>query len=232
MSAMLSVVQQDRVHVFADAAFYAPDTGVLTGIGPKIWPVHGIHAVFTSRGDAAAFPMLDGILREIKLTRFDDLVWLLPHVFEDLHNRLSGQTCEVMVAGFSAARNRPEVYWWCNHKGWDGLEPGNVYRLEGVSQFGLDRDDLPSAHEFKPADAVSAFQKGREHLNDLHCGESGVPFMAHSIGGGVMHVELTADGCSGSWLHTWVDVVGEPIDPFAVTHDDGSTFDDGATYAA
>ncbi|MCM2399429.1 hypothetical protein NBH19_25415 [Rhizobium sp. S95] len=213
MSGMLSVVQKDRIHLVADAAFYDPDTGILTGIGPKIWPFPKINAAFSSRGSALSFPLFRHLLEAIELATFDDFVSVAPDAFQSLYSMLGAETCEVMVAGFSTARDRPEVYWWCNHKGWDGLEPGNVYRLEGVSQFGLDRDDLPSAEAFTPTDAVSAFQKGREHLSDLHCGAADVPFMAHAIGGGVLHIELTADGCNGSWLHEWPDVIGEKIDP-------------------
>lgn len=219
MSAILAVIQKDRVHVMADGAFYDPGTGVLTGADCKVRAIPGVNAVYSSRGTEAAFPLFEQVCREFDFATFDDVVSALPGALE-AHDALLAEIgaagSEVVVAGWSEARNRPEVYARQSHREDTSLQRGVCYKWDaGMIAFGVELEGLPDPADFVPDDAIAAFQRGREVACDLHCGEHETPNIGYSIGGGIFHIEIGPDGHhAGSILHYWPDVIGEPIDPF------------------
>lgn len=222
MSAILAVIQNDKVHLLADGAFYDPDSGVLTDVECKVRAVPGLNAVYSSRGISLAFELFEVCCRRFDFQTFDELVAALPTVLNAHDTALQSIGhigSEIVVAGWSESRGRGEVYARQSHTD-DNLQMqrGLCYRwVEGRIAFGIDFNDLPKHEAFVPGDAVEAFQLGRKTLVDLHCGESSVPNMGYAIGGAISHIEIGPDGYnSGGILHHWPDLIGEPIDPFRV----------------
>ena len=217
MSAMAAIIKDDRIHVLSDAVFYDSDTGVVAGFDMKIWPVARLNAVFSSRGIKLASSVFSAICSRMDFETFDDLAALLPDVMETFDAHMGGNAAEIMVAGFSESRQRPEVYVWISHAGGgDDLHRKTVYFfLEGCIQFGLCLEQWPTASEFEPErDALPIFEGARRRVMDLQCGQAAQEVLGHSIGGALCHVELTATSATGKILHRWPDRIGERIDPF------------------
>ena len=212
MSAIAAIVKDDRIHLLSDAAFYDWRDGVLLKIAPKIWPVPGLNAAFMTRGPARAFSAFSDLCAAMEFEAFDQLLAVAPDMFVALGRVMEGEGFEILVAGFSESSGEPVALFYCTNQGYEEIEPGIVYRLGGVSQFGLDGGDFPAASDFEPAvHALPAFEKARRHVEDISCGQAESPVIGHAVGGGVLHIELTTNGCSGGWLHMWEDVVGERI---------------------
>ncbi|MCP2154933.1 UNVERIFIED_ORG: hypothetical protein J2S29_001267 [Rhizobium sp. SLBN-170] len=221
MSAIAAVITDDRVHLLADGAFYDPDTGVLAGIECKVRKIPNVPAVYSSRGAAIAFTIFENICEASQFRTFDELVAALPALLNlhDSYLRLFGKEgSEIVVAGWSESRNRSEIYARQSHSDTDQLARAECYKwTEGRVCFGVDWEDIPEPEDFSPDGAVHAFQRFRETPNDLHCGESEKPYMGYSVGGGVYHCSVTADGVGEiTTVHEWPeDKVGEKIQPLA-----------------
>ncbi len=217
MSAVAAIIQPACIHVFADAAFYEHESGILTDFGMKIWPIGGLNAVFSSRGRRIAFPVFKALCDEMNPETFDDLKAALPALFAAYDDMMDGAAGEIFIAGWSEANGRPEVLWRATHAQYagDGLKPGNSYLwTEGRIAFGFGADLLPLPEAFTEEAVVAAFEEGRRCPNDLTCGEAGKPVMGYSIGGCIQHVAIGTGAMTSQALHEWPDEIGETIDPF------------------
>ncbi len=220
MSAIAAAITHDHVHLLADGAFYDPDTGIVTELECKVRNIPNVPAVYSSRGAAIAFPIFERICDNSQFRKFDEMVAVLPALLNlhDSYLKLFGkQGSEIVVVGWSESRNRGEIYARQSHSDNAAMARGECYKwTEGRVSFGVDWEMLPAPEEFTPAGAVVAFERGRWEQNDLHCGERDEPNMGYSVGGGVHHCSVTADGVSFvSKVHEWPeDKVGEKIQPF------------------
>lgn len=221
MSAIAAVITDDSVHLLADGAFYDPDTGLVTGLECKVRKIPNVPAVYSSRGAAVAFPIFENICENSQFRKFDEVVAVLPALL-NLHdsylNLFGKKGSEIVVAGWSESRNRGEVYARQSHSDDAPMARGECYKwTEGRVSFGVDLETLPVPEEFEPVRAVESFQRFREALYDLHCGARAEPNMGYSVGGGVYHCAVTAEGTSDvSRVHEWSeDKVGEKIQPLA-----------------
>ncbi|WP_024588155.1 hypothetical protein [Aliihoeflea sp. 2WW] len=216
MSAMAVIFQPEAIHLFTDAAFYDPSTGVLTGAANKVWRVPGVDAVFSSRGVRAAFPFFLELCAARNVHSFDELKACLPSVFLELDEWLAGYTGEILIAGWSESALRAEVLFRANHCDYAdlGLEAGKIYRwTEGRLAFGFDAALLPAPADFTIERVISAFETGRRELLDLSCGEASEPIMAHAIGGFIQHAIIGPNDMSSQTVHQWDDLIGSPIMP-------------------
>ncbi len=215
MSAMLAVIQSDRVHLLADGAFYDPETGILMAVDMKLWPVPRINAVFSSRGVAACFPAFRTACGEFAFSTFDEFLEMLPAIFAVYDDLMQGHKGEIVVVGWSEKRNRGEVLARLTHDKAEGIEPGTILRwTDGIVNFAIELEDLPAAEAFQPADALPAFERIRRTPLDLFCGEGDRVNLGYAVGGVLSHMEIRADGtCAAKNLHYWPDVVGEKISP-------------------
>jgi len=204
----------------ADGAFYDPETGIITGLDCKVRKVPNVPAAYSSRGAAMAFSLFEAICESSQLRKFDELVAVLPALLS-LHdsylNLFGAKGCEMVIVGWSESRNRGEIYARQSHSDTDQLARGECYKwTDGRVCFGVDWQDVPDGNGFTPAGAVQAFQRFRETPHDLHCGERAEPHMGYSVGGGVYHCKVTAEGASDVYtVHEWADTVGETIQPLA-----------------
>ena len=215
MSAILAVIQSDRVHLLADGAFYDPETGILSAVDMKLWPIPRINAVFSSRGIAAGFPAFRMACEVFAFSTFDEFLSLLPAIFAVYDDLMRGHRGEIVIAGWSEDRNRGEVLARVTHCHAEDMEPGNIFRwTDGRVCFGIALDDVPDAEAFSPTGALGAFEAARRTPVDLHCGEGECVNLGYAVGGVLSHIEIRADGtCGGNILHCWPDVVGEKISP-------------------
>lgn len=220
MSAIAAVITEDSVHLLADGAFYDPDTGIVTALECKVRKIPNVPAVYSSRGASIAFPIFESICENSQFRKFDEVVAVLPALL-NLHdsylNLFGKEGSEIVVVGWSESRNRGEIYARQSHSGTDQLARGECYKwTEGRVSFGVDWEALPTPNSFTPTGAVEAFQRFRETPHDLHCGGREEPNMGYSVGGGIYHCAVTADGAGDvSKVHEWAeDKVGEQIKPF------------------
>lgn len=227
MSAIAAVIQPNAVHILADGAFYNPETGLVTDLECKVRKIPNVPAAYSSRGAAIAFPLFDQICEASQFRKFDEVVAVLPALL-DLHDaylKLFGKEgSEIVVVGWSESRNRGEIYARQSHSDNDALVRGECYKwTEGRVSFGVDWQNIPGSEEFEAIKVVPEFQRCRETLTDLNCGERDVANMGHSIGGGVYHCAITKDGAGKiAAVHEWPeDKVGERIRPLMIAAPDG-----------
>jgi len=220
VSAIAAVIQSDAVHILADGAFYDPATGIVTALDRKVRTIPNVSAAYSSRGAAIAFPLFEAICETHQFRKFDEVVTVLPALL-NLHdsylNLFGAEGCEMVIVGWSESRKRGEIYARQSHSDTNQLVRGECYKwTEGRVCFGVDWKDVPDGDGFTPAGTVQAFQRFRETPHDLHCGEREEPHMGYSVGGGVYHCAVTAEGASDvATVHEWPDMVGATIQPLA-----------------
>lgn len=240
MSAFISLVRDDVIEVCSDGALYLPN-GRLGFVKQKIATLPEVPAAVFGRGADAIVGTLahmTAILSPLHALAgrgaFDDLLKrteleLAPKIrakIEEAGGVPETGHSEIMLAGFSEAagpmvaamRTFPQAV-----SGDEILEPWKLYRLPqiwfagpniadkmqamGVTLDGLRRDGL-EPH------AVDLMQAMRE-VKDINPTAPHLPPI-FGVGGHLQHVRITRDGAESRILHTWPDVIGEPIDPFRV----------------
>lgn len=210
MSAMAAVIKGEEIHIFADAAFYDYETGVLTAIHPKIWQIPHINGAFVSRGCGRAFFALQEVLALEEWYSWDQLKASLPVVWDCFDKLMDGDEGDVMLAGFSDEHNRPEILYRTTGEAYEHFQPGHTYiYTEGFTSFGCDMalGDDPCQQ------AIEAFEKARNEKYDISFGRTDRPVMAHAIGGRLQHAVLNRTGCTVETLLKWPDEVGRTIQP-------------------
>lgn len=164
MTAINALVRCDRVHVVTDGAVYQPD-GTVVGSLQKVYILAHADAVLAYRGPTYIGPTLYGCLNGSNLTGFDDLLSkLMPAVLYTLdslagldqgavaeaNGRLDLRRADVVVAGWSRARGRGEIYKldtaaeeWCVEPQAEGfIMPGdNLALVERLEAHGWDLAD-------------------------------------------------------------------------------------------
>lgn len=207
---MAAVIKGDEIHLFADAAFYDYETGILTAIHPKIWQIPHINGAFVSRGCGCAFLILQELLSLEEWSSWDELKASLPLVWACFDKLMGDDEGDVMLAGFSDEHSRPEILYRTTGEAYENFQPGHTYiYTEGFTSFGcnMERGDNPSQQ------AIEAFEKARNEKYDISFGRAQKPVMAHAIGGRLQRAVLTRTGSTAATLLKWPDEVGKLIRP-------------------
>lgn len=239
MTAFIIGPYADRVEILSDGANYTPD-GVVLGTCYKVYSSDILPLAVVGSGAVSEIALMAGmILMAADATgSVDGALALLAGALSEIGESPNLDTGLRIAIGAISESNGPVCYVFSTFN-----EPGSA-----VGAFNLRRMSRVFAQGCPPTgeDLVSYGRMSIEHglerdavfmLDAMRRQKMVNPAAPHrepihSVGG---HVDLTvvrADGITSKRLHEWPDVIGQPIDPFAVTHDDGSTFDDGSTYAA
>ncbi|KQX42410.1 hypothetical protein ASD04_00095 [Devosia sp. Root436] len=223
MSVATATIRRNRIVLLTDAAVYRSD-GVLVDTRRKVRPVPGCEgAAFTSRGVIGAIDMFAAACSHHPARDFDALVEGLDQIWTDFDKLMSelmaGATCEIIIAGWSRARQRGEVLYRATHANnmVQGGQKGTTYLFTGPGHFafGADESLMGDVDDFDPrSDGLRAVNAARKELFDLSCGEASEPVMGHSIGGWLDATTIGADRrVKTETIHTWPDRIGSKINP-------------------
>lgn len=217
MTAINALVRRDRVHVMTDGAVFLPE-GEVIGSMQKAYILAQADAVLAVRGPIFIGPALYGALNGSSLTGFDDLLSkLIPAVRHSLDSlelfdpdavaaasaRLDLRRADVVVAGWSRARGRGEIYkldtsaeeWRVEPQGDGFIMPGDnpalVARLE--------------AHGWNLADERQDERRLLELLNHQRAVADILPDGARfaTVGAFAQHTVITADGITTRVVVRW-----------------------------
>ena len=217
MTAMAAIFKPDRAHVLADSATCKLGNGRLHYFEMKIVRIKDIDAVVVIRGVRTCYHSFEMACRETEFDSFDTLLDQLPAMIEHFGLSMFGLEGEVMLVGYSDARQKPVAVFLYDHdRGIEGLERGKLYFFDqGVVSFGFPPGAFPDAESFDvDQHAIPAFEAARQEPFDVSYGcNSGRRTMAHGIGGNVAHVELGRDFLRGDIVAQWPDRIGEKINP-------------------
>lgn len=242
MTAINIVKQRDRVHVITDAAYWRAD-GTVICFGPKMFPLPNLPAVIATRGPTTA--LFEFGLRFSEFKSFDDMVDriedVLPGIYDTCLQQFGEQlgamvNVDLILAGWSAARNKPEAYFIHS-------EPNFCPSEERAAELLADGDVInPDAFELQELTAPVVFaptvlhEKRAEAGFDEYANERDYPTMLghmrkllelqrrevgnwdgvefHAVGGYATIATVTKDGIEQSVFHRWPeDKIGELIQP-------------------
>ncbi|RXF70265.1 hypothetical protein [Hansschlegelia zhihuaiae] len=205
MSAMIGVVQADRVHLLADAAVFPPGSDRLKAVAEKILRVPDVNAVFTARGAGESFGAFMAACSAVGAPDFDSFVDRLPAVLEIYDAAMQPflrQPTELLIAGWSTRRGAPMLLYRAMHDLLPGATAGEVYEVACFTTG--DVGDMPAdLATFTVADGVAAMEKARR---------APAASLGTQIGGFVMHAIVSAEGPPVYHVpHRWPDVIGERL---------------------
>lgn len=207
MSAVMTIVERDAVHVISDAAFY-DENGVLTATMPKVLPVPGANAVFASRGPAIAYLAIMMALDEAEYTDFDSLRRQVEQIAVRCDEILDGLPFELIIAGWSEEHCCGQVLFRQTHDSSShDTQPGIIYLMGERSGFGV-----AIAQRWDREEVLAHFEEARAFPDDITCGRGENPIMGFSVGSKVWHVTVRPDATlEFEILREWNDVDGEKI---------------------
>lgn len=243
MTAINIVKQRNRVHLVTDAAYWGPD-GRIGCFGAKMFPLPNLPAVIATRGPLTA-PFEFGLRFSVAFTSFDDMVDRIEDELPDIYEACLQQFAEelgamanvdLILAGWSAARNRPEAYLIHSAPNFCPLE-------ERVEELLADGDVInPDAFKLQELDGPIVFaptvlhEKRAKAGFDEYANERDYPTMLghmrtllelqrrevgewddvefYAVGGYATITTVTKNGIEQSVFHRWPeDRVGELIKP-------------------
>lgn len=230
----------DRVEILSDGALYS-DEGILLGAVEKVIPSGLVPLAVVGSGLGHEI----GALTEVVLTAaavtgsFDETIRMLSDALAGIASSTNDDTrLRLVAAGISEAYG-PVAYIVSTFSEAGSKIPA-FYLERKFSIFA--QGAYPTPEQFAAYGRPVDLDQGLERDGVFLIGamrEQRIPNPTnpdapptHNIGA---HVDLTVirpEGITSKRLHTWPDIIGQKIDPFSVTHDDGSTFDDGTPYAA
>lgn len=207
MSAVMTLVDRDCIHVISDAAFYDED-GVLTATAPKVLPVPGANAVFASRGPASAYSAILTALEEADYVDFDNLRRQIESIAQRCDELLDGLPFELIVAGWSDEYSCGQVLFRQTHSaGRRDVEAGVTYLMGDRAGFGV-----AIAHAWDRDEVLMRFEDARAFSDDIACGRGDNPIMGFSVGGYVWHAVIRPETAPAfEIMREWPDVIGEKI---------------------
>lgn len=221
MSAYFSLVYGDRIELLTDGAIYN-DKGVLLGVAEKVYRSSRWPLAMTSRG--VCFWNAFGQYLDIvggAVSSVDELICRLQCYLDHRREKGSPQAFEILIAAF--VESGPVNLYFSSDPLIEGVDPwiihqvgpefggGPVFTVDDLKAEGISIASLSSGLEESGADLMELMRKRKG-------GNPSNPFLpdVYGIGG---HVDLTVvrpDGVTSKRLRTWPDVIGQPIDPFAV----------------
>lgn len=243
MTAINIIRQRDRVHVVTDAACWDSE-GIVVGFWPKAFSLPHMPAVIATRGAYVA-PVLLG-WEFARFATFDDLVSGIEDAMPVIHEQVAPtlEQCgvvdlDIVIAGWSAARSRPESYLMRTTTDVYGISPEEAeqasraggYRpeayhlveLEPVTFAPMSTNEQREAAGFDEwleerdeetmrRELVTLLEVERRLLASWSVDGGGVQF--HQVGGWATITTVTATGVGQSVFHRWPeDKVGERITP-------------------
>lgn len=242
MSACNILIKRKSVHILTDGLSYNSD-GVVQGISQKCYAIPTLHAAVSAIGAGAADLIFWHSFSKM-FASFDELVSDLEHRIHEIYDQrreLLEQSefsdCELYIAGWSAARRRPEAYMMRIHSPesqayWDKSAIGTGYsseafklqQLDGVvANPGVEVDDLVAAGLSFDCAADQISEAMSADIDMLHLIEvqrrRKVPLRpgrdAHYwVGGVALLTSIDATGISQRVLHRWgEDRVGSVVTP-------------------
>jgi hypothetical protein len=230
MTAINTVRQSDAVHIISDGAF-CNDDGVILEIGPNAFPLPHFPAAVAIRGATHFLPFL--IYRLCRdCGSFDELLSKIVGAALEVHVSFPmmlgtlgfgnvAPDFDLVVAGWSTARGKPESYIVTSRphepshagKGWQIVDLPEVLIAPPVNELQAKAVGwtVPmSAGEFRPDnDGLKLLEAQRLSAN-LPRKELGSP-RRHSVGGFVQLTTITRQKLQIEILHRWSDKVGQRL---------------------
>lgn len=222
MSAYFSVIYEDRIELLTDGAVYN-DEGVLLEVAEKVYRSSRWPLAMTSRGDLSLLEAFGQYLEIVgaAVASVDELISRLQAYLDGRREKGSPEPFEILIAAFVA--DGPVNLYFSSDPLIEGIEPwvihqvgpefggGPMFTLDDLKAEGISVESLSSGLEENGADLMKLMRKRKG-------GHPTKPFLpdVYGIGG---HVDLTIvrpGGVTTKRLHIWPDVIGQPIDPFAV----------------
>lgn len=227
MSAYVVVQQPDAVHVLTDGLSYAPD-GVVREITEKCFQLGSMPAAVTSRGPAG----LQKIIAEIAEiacsdgASFDVFLDYFPSLMEGVNKAMThdGKAPEfdIIMAGWSALRDRLVVYSWENHERYrTEAAPYELVEITApILMAPVPSDPDLLAAGWNPALQWNAFEPERDGLIIMEAQrrfksterdqvDPGLFF----VGGRVTLTTVTRQGVMQKPLKQFADTIGQKIRP-------------------
>ena len=207
----INIIRTGRaVHIATDAAAY-DETGIVHWFGPKVVTFPHMPAVISVGGTAGLLFQV-GQQIEKRAATFDELVSgdAVTASVANLRERGwieddSGMV--IIVAGWSAARRKPEFYLW---------RPGFPPRLEMWIAPMLIAPNVPIDVRTAAGVVLRSDMDGPPMWRafvDLMELQRRLPEPYSRVGGCVQLTTVTADGISQKILHRWNDRIGDLIKP-------------------
>jgi hypothetical protein len=231
MSAINIFTTPKAVHVVTDGAAYLSD-GTMTAVVQKAHPIAHLRMVLAARGPSILTPLLAEAVQHA-FQSFDEAAEGLGEVVEEAVETYSGLLArcsigagfDLMMAGWSEARDCPEVY------GLSSIgQPGRpAWTLHKSGQVVFSPDDgAPlmkrlephaaklSLHTNDPLDVALLMMEAQRHV----CGVQGGDRPVYGVGAFAQATTVTRDGISSRILRRWADPIGVPLQPIPATHDE------------
>jgi hypothetical protein len=231
MTAINTIRQSHAVHIVSDGAV-CNDDGIILEIGPNAFPLPHIPAAVAIRGATHFVPFL--IYRLCRdCGSFDELLAKIVGAALEVHISFPmmlgtlgfgnvAPDFDLVVAGWSAARGKPESYLVTSRPHEKQSQPGAGYRLVDLpdvliaptiseQQIKAVGWTVPkSADEFKPdRDGLKLLEAQRLSAT-LPNTELGSP-RHYAVGGFVQLTTVSSHGIQIEILHRWPDKVGQRV---------------------
>ncbi len=226
MSALISMVRKDSVALVTDGAIYT-NQGILIEVAEKVWRSDRLPLAISGRGDYDFLRRTAHSLLGLADNRsVDEFIAIVPGFLSVLSEGMKGTggALEIVIAAISESRG-------AFHRGFvtHELDPsippfqlvelprilaaGPALTVDELSAVGIDEQTINDAGEHViELYGVQLMEACRRHRGHIHAADPNAA-TAYCIGGFCQLTVVSAEGCSTITLHTWPDIIGEPIDP-------------------
>ncbi|MCO5129277.1 MAG: hypothetical protein M9932_01765 [Xanthobacteraceae bacterium] len=213
MSAINTLIQNDRVHLYTDAAAYLPD-GEIQAILPKVRMLPHINAAMAMRGP---FLGLAPIAEVLSLAgSFDDLKANIVSVlqncadqFEHLLGQCSlGSDFEVVIAGLSETTG-PSAYLVASHDRYG--EPWAIIDLIGFSATPANADVHGRIQNIANGRGVDGLDPVADGLAIMQAQRESRFEDIVGVGGFAQLTTIDANGVHSRIIHRWPDRIGGKV---------------------
>jgi hypothetical protein len=226
MTAINTIRQSHAVHILSDGAF-CNDQGTILEIGPNVFPLPHLSAAVALRGATHFLPFL--VYRLCRdCTSFEELLSKVvrtalevyasfPMMLGTLGFGNVTPDFDLVVAGWSAKRNRPESYIVAAPRQqpqatppWSLIDLPEILIAPSITELQIHAAQwsVPkSAEAFNPAeDGLKLLQAQRARRPTLN-----VEPKPHYVGGFIQLTTISDAGVDTKILHRWPDKVGERL---------------------
>ena len=241
MTAIAAIKRPDGIFLMADGAGYGPD-GTLLKIAPKVVLMPHVPAALAGRGSSM---ILSGLLslQVESILSFDQLIEYMPHGLKVATKMagpiatlgLGGGRAEVVVCGWSAERERPEIWVIANQpmktRGadneivdtpayeaieWQTPYLGQMPSKDLCQEFGFALPVDPT--QFEPlVHGVAWFHALRRNTvsaeTDVEREYFGATEGLHLVGGFLQIAGIYSNGIDSKIIQRWPDTIGSKIEP-------------------
>jgi hypothetical protein len=221
----INVIQRPHaVHMLTDGAAYLPD-GTLGLATQKVVAVAHLSAAFSARGPRLFMPlvgehiagafksfdeMVEGIIEVVRAASRD----YLPLFDLCAH----GPTFQMVIAGWSTARRKPETYVLTDNGEKLGIPSWKLQPFGALLVMPWDEDTAARIRLTKE-EMAGRLDPVRDGLRILEAQRFAKAIQgreteaAHGVGGFAQLTTITAENITTRILKRWPDLVGEKLDP-------------------